>query len=128
MENEVMQLYAGKVSEYLVSGRDWDKTTQGCSNDIEKATYILKDMVDAYGMSDNALVNMNVLNQKTGEKSAEYIVELSAKLRDQTVRLMESNKAQLDALAQELLKSETLYEEQIDSIIFTKESAPAGLS
>ena len=47
-------------------------------------------MVDAYGMSDNALVNMNVLNQKTGEKSAEYIVELSAKLRDQTVRLMES--------------------------------------
>ena len=128
MENEVMQLYAGKVSEYLVSGRDWDKTTQGCSNDIEKATYILKDMVDAYGMSDNALVNMNVLNQKTGEKSAEYIVELSAKLRDQTVRLMESNKAQLDALARELLKSETLYEEQIDSIIFTKESAPAGLS
>ncbi len=85
-------------------------------------------MVDAYGMSDNALVNMNILNQKTGEKSAEYIVELSAKLRDQTVRLMESHKAQLDALARELLKSETLYEEQIDSIIFTKESAPAGLS
>ncbi len=41
---------------------------------------------------------------------------------------MESHKAQLDALARELLKSETLYGEQIDSIIFTKESEPAELS
>ena len=120
MENKVMELYGGKVAEYLVGGKDWDKTSQGCANDIERATHILRDMVDAYGMSENALVNMRVLNRETGEKSAEYIVRMSEELRDRCVRLMEDNFRLLELLAETLLEKDTLYEEEINELLATQ--------
>ncbi|MBQ9512110.1 MAG: AAA family ATPase [Lachnospiraceae bacterium] len=117
MEHKVMELYAGKVAEYLVGDRNWDNTSQGCSNDIEKATEILKNMVDAYGMSDNALVNMRMLSRETSEKSSNYIVRLSEELRDRTVKLMEENFHLLQKLAEELLVKDTLYEDEINVLL-----------
>ena len=117
MEHKVMELYAGKVAEYLAGDRNWDNTSQGCSNDIEKATEILKNMVDAYGMSDNALVNMRILSRETSEKSSSYIVRLSEQLRDRTVRLMEENFHLLQKLAEELLVRDTLYEDEINTLL-----------
>lgn len=117
MEYQVMQMYGGRVGEYLVSGENWDKTTQGCSSDIEKATEILKDMVDAYGMSDNALVNMSVLGSETSERSTDYIIEMSEQLRDRTVEELKSYWKQLDAIAHALMENETLYENEIDQLM-----------
>ena len=117
MENKVMELYGGKVAEYLVCGRDWDKTSQGCANDIEKATHILRDMVDAYGMGENGLVNMRVLNRETGEASAKYIVQMADALRARCVDLMEKHYDKLERLAEALLEKDTLYEDEIDQLI-----------
>lgn len=117
MEHKVMELYGGKVAEYLVHGRDWDKTSQGCANDIQKATEILKNMVDAYGMSDNGLVNMGMLNSETGEASTRYIVQMSEELKQRTVDLMEENFDLLQKIAEELLVKDTLYEEEINQLL-----------
>ena len=117
MENKVMELYGGKVAEYLLHGRDWDQTSQGCANDIERATHILKDMVDAYGMSENGLVNMRVLNRETGENSTRYIVQMSESLKERCVKLMEENIHRLEALAEALLKKDTLYEDEINEVL-----------
>ncbi|MBR0164048.1 MAG: AAA family ATPase [Lachnospiraceae bacterium] len=117
MEHKVMELYGGKVAEYLVHGRDWDKTSQGCANDIRKATEILKNMVDAYGMSENGLVNMGMLTSETGETSTRYIVEMSEQLKQRTVDLMEENITLLETLAEELLVKDTLYEDEINTLL-----------
>lgn len=122
MEQKVMEMYGGRAAEYLASGRDWNKTTQGCANDIEQATRILKNMVDAYGMSENGLVNMNVLaGTSTSRDSVRYIVKLSNELRDRTVELLENHYELLAALAEELLKKNTLYESEINEILGMKE-------
>lgn len=117
MEQKIMELYAGRVGEYLVSGRDWNKTTQGCSNDIEQATKLLKQMVDAYGMGDNGMVNMGILSRETNAQSIEYIKKLAEELKDKTVKLIEENFEKLEAIAEALLKKDTLYEVEIDEIL-----------
>ena len=119
MEEEVMELYGGRVGEYLTSGEDWDKTTLGCSNDIQKATKILKDMVDAYGMSDNGLVNMNVICSETNDRSIEYILDIADKLKNRTVADMKAHVDMLNAIAMSLLENETLYEEDIDKLLYS---------
>ncbi len=48
MENEIVILLSGRVSEKLVL----DDITTGASNDIERATAIARNMVVRYGMSD----------------------------------------------------------------------------
>ena len=120
MENKIMELYGGRVAEYLLANKDWDLTTSGASNDIEQATKWLKNMVDSFGMSDNGLVNMSMLSNQTTEKSAEYIVNASKELCDRTVKLMEENRPLLEKLANALLDNETIYEEEIDEIMGDK--------
>ncbi|MDY4050125.1 MAG: hypothetical protein SOZ68_07270, partial [Eubacterium pyruvativorans] len=117
MENKICEMYGGKVAEYLISGRNWDNTTQGCSNDIQKATQLLKDMVDAYGMGGNGMVNLNMLSRETSEKSTEYITEMSRKLQERTVRMMERHGDLLEKLARALLEENTIYEPEIDRIV-----------
>ena len=68
-------------------------------------------------MSDNALVNMRMLSRETSEKSSSYIVRLSEELRDRTVRLMEENFHLLQKLAEELLVRDTLYEDEINTLL-----------
>lgn len=74
-------------------------------------------MVDAYGMSDNALVNMSVLGSETSERSTDYIIEMSEQLRDRTVEELKSHWKQLDAIAHALMENETLYENEIDQLM-----------
>lgn len=117
MRNKVMELYGGRIAEYLLADKDWDLTTSGASNDIEQATKWLKNMVDSFGMSDNGMVNMDLLSRETTEKSSEYIVSLSKELMDRTITLMEENRDLLETLATSLLEHETIYEEEVNEIM-----------
>ena len=74
-------------------------------------------MVDAYGMGENGLVNMRILNRETGEASAKYIVQMADALRARCVEMMEAHYGQLVKLAEALLEKDTLYEEEIDRLI-----------
>ena len=120
MQNKVMELYGGRAAEYLLADKNWDLTTSGASNDIEQATKWLKNMVDSFGMSDNGLVNMDLLSHETTEKSSEYIINLSKELIDKTVKLMEEHKNLLEELASALLENETIYEDEVNKIMGDK--------
>ncbi len=120
MRNKVMELYGGRAAEYLLADKNWDLTTSGASNDIEQATKWLKNMVDSFGMSDNGLVNMDLLSRETTEKSSEYIINLSKELIEATVKLMEEHRDLLEQLAAALLENETIYEEEVNRIMGDK--------
>ena len=115
--NKVKELYGGKVGEYLLNNKDWNKTTGGCSNDIEQATEILKEMVEVYGMSDYGLVNMNVLSKRTAKETNDFVFKTSNMLLKETIKEMEENFDKLEALANALLEHETIYEKEIDKIL-----------
>ena len=117
MLNKIMELYGGRIAEYLLADKNWDLITSGASNDIEQATKWLKNMVDSFGMSDNGMVNMGLLSRETTEKSSEYIIKLSKELMDKTITLMEENKDLLEKLANSLLEHETIYEEEVNEIM-----------
>ena len=115
--DKIKELYGGVIGEYLFNGRSWDAVSTGCSNDIERATEYMKNMIEVYGMSNAGLVNMKVLDNRSDAKIKEEIIQLSEKLKEETIKDLEKNYDKLEALANALLEKETLHEKEIENII-----------
>lgn len=58
--NDVKVLYAGKVAEEQLLG----ECSVGASNDLERATYILRDYIGAYGMQEGNLLSLVGLSRE----------------------------------------------------------------
>ena len=113
MEQEIISLLGGRAAEELVI----KDITTGASNDIERATEYMKNMIEVYGMSNAGLVNMKVLDNRSDAKIKEEIIQLSEKLKEETIKDLEKNYDKLEALANALLEKETLHEKEIENII-----------
>ena len=60
MENNIKIMLAGRCAEEIIFGKE--NITTGASNDLEKATEVLIDMVRRFGMTDSSgLLNYDVL-------------------------------------------------------------------
>lgn len=113
--NQVKMLYGGRVAEYILTN-DENKITTGASNDIEKATLKLKEIVSIYGMSDDmGLINSTLLNVDD-RHILNDIQKLSKELYNETFSLLSGNSKLLDTLANSLIEKETLLEDEIDAI------------
>lgn len=54
LRNDIKVLYAGKVAEELHLGEG----SVGASNDLERATYLLRDYVGAYGLQEGTILSL----------------------------------------------------------------------
>lgn len=118
LEERVMALYAGRVSEELLVGPA--NITTGASNDIERATAIVKSIVSQYGMcsGDNAPTILDYSQVDGSEKFImEAMNELARSLYKRTKDLLEENRNKLDKMASELLDKETLSGDEIMAIV-----------
>lgn len=121
MEAQIMISLGGRIAEELIFGEN--NITTGASNDIEKATKIIKDYVTKYGMSKKiGLLNMEVLfnNDSQGHLEEILISECSShmeRLYYETKELMIENKYFLNAIAEALLAQETINEEELNAIM-----------
>ena len=115
------KLWWRKNRRELIFGEN--NITTGASNDIEKATKIIKDYVTKYGMSKKiGLLNMEVLfnNDSQGHLEEILISECSShmeRLYYETKELMIENKYFLNAIAEALLAQETINEEELNAIM-----------
>lgn len=118
LENRVRTLYAGRAAEELLVGKD-DITT-GASNDIERATTIIDQIVSKFGMCDGN-DGPTILDYTQIRGSDTFVMnkmnELAAKYYQETVQMLQDNKDKLDRLATELLEKESLSEKEILAII-----------
>lgn len=118
LKEQVIMLYAGRNAEALLAesnGEDEGVTT-GASNDIEKATDIIKKMIVEYGMNDEfGLLNLDNLDVKP-EVITKEAVKLAKALQEQSLILMKENIDRLRDIAEELMKKETLTGEEIRKI------------
>lgn len=119
LKQEVCQLYAGRLAEYLLFN-DYEKVTTGASNDIDRATEIIRQIVSDYGMNDTyGLLNLNRLKIDPKVLLNEE-VKLSKELSDKTLELLKKNKRKLDKIANLLLEKETIYEKDLNEIMQNK--------
>ena len=119
----------GRVAEKLIFGKD--AITTGASSDLKHVAELAKSMIVEEGMGD-ATRNLVFPSEATGyytittgkpysEKTSELIDGEIKKLSDEAAKraeeVLKANKAVLDKLAEELLKSETLEEAELEPIL-----------
>jgi cell division protease FtsH len=130
LTNRIVVALAGRIAEKIV----FNETSSGAQNDLKEATSLAEKMVAQWGMSDK----VGPVNLGRGEEHPFLGRELAqpkrysedmAWLMDQEIRkliidaeskaqdILTKNRKGLDALAEALLKEETLDREDIERVI-----------
>lgn len=118
LREQVVMLYSGRNAEAVLAERNGEDlgVTTGASNDIEKATGIIKKMITEYGMNENfGLLNLEELEIKP-DVIAKEAVNLSKELCSESYNLMMDNADTLKKIAEALIEKETLTGEEIRKI------------
>ena len=130
MLDQIATLTGGRAAEEVVFGT----STNGASNDIEKATRLARAMITRYGMSDEfGMVAMeNVTNQYLGGDTTlacspetqaridKAVSDLIKTQHEKARRLLEEHRKKLDELARYLYEKETITGEQFMEILEKK--------
>jgi cell division protease FtsH len=133
LNSQICSLFGGRIAEEMTLG--FDGVTTGASNDIMRATQLAKNMVTKWGLSEKLGPLMYAeeegevfLGRSMGSQQSNVSAE-TAKLIDEEVRsiidgcygtakqLLQENRSKLDAMAEALMKYETIDAEQIDDIM-----------
>ena len=115
LENLVKVMYAGRAAEELYFGNT-DDITIGASQDIKQATSIIREYLSVYGMGSTGMLDLTQFEQDYDAIFSEAS-DMANRLYGETVSLLSDNRSRLEALAAELLKKETLEENEIDEIL-----------
>ena len=118
LREQVIMLYSGRNAEQILSEQKGIKNgvTTGASNDIEKATDIIKKMITEYGMNEEfGLLNLEGLDVKP-EIITKEAVKLAQELKEVSYSLLASNIEKLKMIAEKLIEKETLKGEEVKNI------------
>lgn len=114
LEAQIMVSLAGRAAEEIIFGED--NVTTGASNDIEKATSIIRDFVAKFGMSSSiGLINANIA--ENGKLIFDECSKHLDKLYKEVKHIINANLHKLNGLADALIAKETLDEDEISEII-----------
>ncbi|MFM8586474.1 MAG: ATP-dependent zinc metalloprotease FtsH [Gammaproteobacteria bacterium] len=142
IESGIATLFGGRIAEELIFGAD--SVTTGASNDIERATDLARNMVTKWGLSDK--LGPLTYSEESGEvflgrsvTQTKQVSDETAHAIDQEVRrviqnnyekardILTTNLDKLHAMAEALVKFETIDESQIKDIMAGRPpSAPSG--
>ena len=116
--NEVKELYAGRAAEEIMG---FGQTT-GASNDISKATGIISNILNIYGLNEsNGLLSFGEceVSDALRYQLDKEAINLSKSLYEETKLFIIEHKELLEKLCKELIKKEVLEEKEIDEIILS---------
>lgn len=139
LESMISSLYGGRIAEELIFGAE--HVTTGASSDIERATTLARNMVTRWGLSDKmgplayseeegqvflgrSTVQQKPMSQSTVKAIDEEIRQLIDTNYDRAEQLLTDNMDILHAMANALLKYETIDIGQIDRLMERKEPGP----
>jgi cell division protease FtsH len=126
MEAELISLLGGRAAEEV----KFDTVTTGASNDIEKATKLARAMITQYGMSKEfGLVNLESVesryldgrpvqncSDKTAAKIDREVQKVLKKSYKKALKMIRDNEKTLDAIAEYLIREETITGKQFMKI------------
>ncbi len=128
LKDVLARAMGGRVAERLILGEDG--ITTGASSDLQHVAELAREMVTEEGMGvklRDQVFNTDEVNffgdraKIYSEKTSEIIdAEIEALNREANIRaeaVLKANRKYLDALAEELLKKETLEEKEVSAIL-----------
>ena len=114
LEQQVIVHIAGRCAEEIIFGPE--NITTGASNDIEKATRVLKRLAAQYGMcKEIGMLDMRSLGRNTSV--AQACRQMIERLYKDTLHLLRDNRDKLEAIAGALLEKESLSEDDLDNLL-----------
>jgi len=139
LESQISSLYGGRLAEQIIYGTE--KVTTGASNDIERATELARNMVTKWGLSERlgplayteeegeVFLGRSVTQTKsTSDETAHVIDEEIRSVIDRNYeraeKILRDNMSILHAMADALMKYETIDKNQIDDLMAGKEVRP----
>jgi cell division protease FtsH len=139
LESSISSLFGGRIAEEMILGSSG--VTTGASNDIERATEIARNMVTKWGLSERlgpltyseddgeVFLGRSVTQHKhVSDDTAHAIDEEVRKIIDanyaRSEKLLKENIDKLHAMAQALVKYETIGDAQIRDIMDGREPRP----
>jgi cell division protease FtsH len=139
IESAIATLFGGRIAEELIFGVD--AVTTGAANDIERATELARNMVTKWGLSDR--LGPLTYTEETGEvflgrsvTQHKQVSDVTAHAIDEEIRrviesnykharlVLETNLDKLHAMAEALIKYETLNDEQIKEVMAGRPPTP----
>lgn len=139
LNSQICSLFGGRIAEELIFGTE--AVTTGASNDIERATDIARNMVTKWGLSNKlgplsyseddgeVFLGRSVTQHKNVSDETAHIIDneirtvidTNYKLAEQ---ILKDHTAQLHAMAEALIKYETIDSEQMAAIMDGREPGP----
>ena len=118
LETDIVTLLGGRAAEDVV----FNSITTGASNDIERATAILRSMITQYGMSDKfGMVGLESIENRyldgravlncaddTAAKIDEEVARRMKEFYERAVNIIKENREVLDKIAEYLIEKETI--------------------
>ncbi|MGH8253160.1 MAG: ATP-dependent zinc metalloprotease FtsH, partial [Steroidobacteraceae bacterium] len=132
LQGRIASMFGGRIAEELIFGADG--VTTGASNDIERATDLARSMVTKWGLSDRlgplsyaeeegeVFLGRSITQHKSvSDKTADVIDEEIRRVIDENYtnakQILVSNMDKLHAMADALVKYETIDDSQIADIM-----------
>ena len=132
LESQISSLFGGRIAEELIFGPE--SVTTGAQNDIHRATEIARNMVTKWGLSERlgpltyseeeqeVFLGHSVTQHKNvSDETAHLIDEEVRNVIDRNYqrarKLLDGNMDKLHAMADALIKYETIDSDQIDDIM-----------
>lgn len=139
LESMISSLFGGRIAEEMTLG--FDGVTTGASNDIERATKIARNMVTKWGLSEKlgplayeeeegevflgkSMSQSSHISQQTAEEIDREVRAIIDASYERAEKILHANRDKLEAMAQALMKYETIDADQIDDIMNDRTPRP----
>ncbi|MFZ5620641.1 MAG: ATP-dependent zinc metalloprotease FtsH [Pseudomonadota bacterium] len=132
LESRISSLFGGRIAEEIVFGSE--KVTTGASNDIQRATELARNMVTKWGLSErlgpltysedegevflgHSVTQHKSVSDGTAHAIDEEIRAIIDRNYQRATQILKDNMDKLHAMADALMKYETIDAQQIDDIM-----------
>lgn len=135
LDSMISSLYGGRIAEELIFG--WEQVSTGASNDIERATELARNMVTKWGLSQRlgplayseeegeiflgrSVTQHKSVAEETSHTIDEEIRSIIDRNYERAEKILKENEDILHAMADALMKYETIDKYQIDDLMDRK--------
>ncbi|QPK65441.1 ATP-dependent zinc metalloprotease FtsH [Methylomonas sp. LL1] len=135
LDSMISSLYGGRIAEELIFG--WEQVSTGASNDIERATELARNMVTKWGLSQRlgplayseeegeiflgrSVTQHKSVAEETSHTIDEEIRSIIDRNYERAEKILKENEDILHAMAEALIKFETIDKYQIEDLMNRK--------
>ncbi len=139
LESQICSLFGGRIAEELIFGPE--KVTTGAANDIQRTTELARNMVTKWGLSErlgpltysdeegeiflgHAVTQHKQVSEETAHIIDEEVRAIVERNYQRARKILEDNIDKLHAMAEALMKYETIDKQQIEDIMAGRPPRP----